>query len=89
MIGYLELKRGLLMSEHITKEEFERIISEGKMFKLEPEMFYGTIDDFMDCFMYDTNYESIVHFADETGCTLLEYTDEEHNKWLSGIGYKG
>jgi hypothetical protein len=68
--------------KHITKEEFDIIVDERKMFKLSDDMFYGTIDHFADCFFSNVTYEQVVEFADENEVELSAYTDDEHQNWL-------
>lgn len=67
---------------HISQEEFDKIISEGKMFKLSDDMFYGTVDDFRNCFFDNVDYQSVISFANINGVEVLEYTEEEHANYL-------
>lgn len=67
--------------EHLTKEEFNAIVAKGGMFKLSDEMFYGTIDQFDECFGGYT-YDDVIIFADSMDCIVSEYTQEEHEEYL-------
>jgi hypothetical protein len=67
---------------HISREEFDAIIAKGGMFKLSDDMFYGTIEQFEDCFFSNADYDSIIGFADDYDCTVSEYTYEEYQEYL-------
>lgn len=66
---------------HISKAEFEKIVAEGKRFKL-PDLFFGTVEQFQECFFTNATYEQVVAFADSNNCVLSEYTEDEHQRWL-------
>lgn len=70
---------------HISREEFESIVETKKMFKL-TDMFYGTTKSFEECFLCDSDYDSIVDFADHHGVDLQSYTEREHEAWLRERG---
>ena len=66
---------------HLTFEEYNQIIANGKMFKIEG-LFYGTKEDFENCYFNDLDYDSMVAFAEEYDCILEAYSEEEHKQWL-------
>ena len=61
--------------KHITESEFDDIVANGKMFQLtsggESEMFFGTQEQFADCFFSNADYWNICDFAEKNSCFVI------------------
>ena len=61
--------------KHLTEAEFNYIVANGKMFQLIDErgsdLFFGTLEQFDDCFFSNANYAAIVDFAEKNGCFVV------------------
>lgn len=54
---------------HCTRKEFKECVKSGGIFMLDKgSLFYGTIDEFKNCFFDNATYDNICDFADEFKC---------------------
>ena len=64
--------------KHISEAKFNEIIKNGGMFQLtdgESELFFGTQEQFADCFFSNADYWNICNFAEKEGCFIREVVD--------------
>jgi hypothetical protein len=62
--------------KHLTESEFDIIVQTGGMFKLnsggDDDFFFGTQEQFADCFFANADYWNVCDFAEKNGCFVLE-----------------